>query len=83
MENIYETKDLGIASLLVAMGCEMQDMEFRDNNGFQVAFFKFDNKEKCQSMAHQYLFGGMLVNARQYFDTIKVLKRKIVESKPH
>lgn len=76
--DMYETKDMGISALLITLGNEMKDIDWRGN----TAYFLFNNKEKCQALSEQYLFRGMLVNARQFFDSIKMLKRMIIESRP-
>ena len=69
----YKTKDLSISAVLVLRKIKLIKVERQEG----ICWFEFEEKEQCENLASQYLFGEILVNAREYEETIKRLKNII------
>jgi hypothetical protein len=73
MKNQYKTKDLAEAAALIVEGQQLTCIE-RDG---RICWFIFENKEFCESLSNRFFFGGLLVNAREYYETMNRLKNRI------
>ncbi len=69
----YKTKDLAESGILVL---KKQVIKRIDREG-SVCWFVFSNKEKCEQLSNQFFFGELLVNGREYYETIQRLKSRI------
>jgi len=73
IENIYSTKDLSEASLLLVKN---QKLIRLDRQG-KTVYFIFKDKRKCEKLSNDYWFGESLVNAKTYHEAILTLKNRI------
>lgn len=73
MENKYLTRDLYQAAMLHTKGIKMLGL----NKSDEICWFIFENKEKCLSLVNDFQFGEILVNARNYAEAIRELKRLV------
>ena len=74
MENeFYKTKDLAEAGVLVI---KKQHLTRIDREGL-TCWFLFNNKKECENLSNKFFFGEVLVNAREYYETINRLKNRI------
>ena len=72
----YNTKDIGEAAALITRGCRLADILWKDG----IAFFLFDDP-LAASIGHDYFYADLPLNARTYYDTLRMLKRKIYTGK--
>lgn len=74
MKNRYfKTKDLSISAALLLNGIELIKIDREE----KVCWFTFRDTNKCESLSKEYLFGKLLVNARDYDEAVKRLKNII------
>lgn len=73
MINIFKTKDLSEGALLLVKGQKLIQLE----RVGKTVYFVFTDKESCEQLSNQYWFGGCLVNAKSYFESIQTLKKRI------
>jgi hypothetical protein len=73
MEKEFKTKDLGITASLMLEGVTLIRTERVDN----VCWFVFNDRVTCERLKDKYLFGQLLVPAREYQETVKRLKSLI------
>lgn len=73
MESQYQTKELGVASYLVASGQELVNTQ-KDND---VVYFIFNNYEACKDMENDYKYKNAFVEAKKFYGAIGDLKRII------
>lgn len=71
--DIYKTKDLAEAGVLIV---KKQKLIRMDREG-RICYFVFENKKECEKLSSQYFFGEILVNARNYYETLNILKNRI------
>lgn len=71
--DIYKTKDLAEAGVLII---KKQKLIRMDREG-RICYFVFENKTECEKLSSQYFFGEILVNARNYYETLNILKSRI------
>jgi hypothetical protein len=69
----YSTKDLAESAVLIL---HKQELLRIDRNG-KICWFIFSNKSKCKKLSQKFFFGELLVNARDYRETISRLKNRI------
>ncbi len=69
-EDYVEIRDLGLASALVSVGCQLGG---HDRKGGRV-YFVFRNNEDLRSAVKDWQEYELDVNARLYFESIKKLK---------
>ncbi|MFA5135888.1 MAG: hypothetical protein WC489_00665 [Patescibacteria group bacterium] len=69
----YKTKDLAESGILVVKKQTLLRME-REGN---VCWFVFKGKKECLQISGQFFFGELLVNGREYYETIQRLKSRI------
>lgn len=69
----YQTKDLAEAAMLLTMRRTLIDMR-RDGN---TCWFIFTDKKRCEELSRQFFFDTLLVNARDYYDSMSRLKNRI------
>ena len=72
-DDIYKTKDLAEASLLIVKKQKMITIE-RDAS---VCWFIFTNKEDCEKLANEYYYGDLQVNPREFHEAMSRLKGRI------
>lgn len=75
----YSTKDLAEASFLYASGCRFTNSE--NNNG--IIWFSFADKEKCQKLADAFWRKEAVVNAREFYNSLRTLKDLIFNRAKH
>lgn len=73
LENVYSTKDLSEASLLLTKNQKL----IRLNRQGKTVFFVFGDRKECDDLSSQFWFGQCLVNAKSYFEAIQTLKNRI------
>lgn len=73
LENVYSTKDLAEASLLLVKN---QKLIRLDRQG-KIVFFVFEDRKSCENLSNQFWFGECLVNAKSYYEAIQTLKNRI------
>lgn len=69
----YKTKDLAEAGALILMKQNFSGIERNE----KICWFIFSDKTECQKISNQFFFGKLLVNAKDYYQTLTVLKHKI------
>jgi len=69
----YKTHDLGEATAILV---KKQKLIRIDREG-RICWFVFVNKKECEKISKQFFFEDLMVNAREYFDTIRRLKSLI------
>lgn len=67
-------KDLGLAAALVSSGHQVLDV-YRDLEG--PTYFVFTENKYLDANTNAYWADTLKVNARRYFDNIKMLKSRI------
>lgn len=70
----YTTFDLGLAGALVSAGYELIGL---DKTYFKKANFVFRRNDKIDLVVNEYWNNELMVNARAYFDNIKMLKNRL------
>ncbi|MGI5841445.1 MAG: hypothetical protein ACOX6N_04480 [Patescibacteria group bacterium] len=70
----YLTRDLYLASFLIATGTDLLDLIY-DPGGF--CFFEFSNKTTCEDQEKLFGLDKLEVKAKSYSEAIKYLKRKV------
>jgi len=73
MDNTFTTRDLYLASALLTKG---QSLVGSDTDK-TIVYFIFANKQECLKLSHEYEFGKLLVNARDYRDQMSRLKNLV------
>ena len=73
LENVYSTKDLAEASLLLVKNQKL----IRLNRQGKTVFFVFEDKKNCEDISNQFWFGECLVNAKTYYEAMQTLKNRI------
>ena len=73
MQDKYKTKDLGEAAALI---CKTSELLGLQKDG-KVVWFIFSNPASCKAISNKYFFGELLVNARDYNESLKLLKNRI------
>ena len=73
MENNYKTKDLAEAGVLII---KKQRLIKIDREG-AICWFIFSDKLECEKLSNLFFFGELLVNAKDYHQTLSVLKNRI------
>lgn len=74
---LYKTKDLGLAGALLTMKRELVKVE-REKD---ICWFLFNKKQRCEEIAHQFLFSTLMLDAQDYYNNLNVLKKLIFENK--
>lgn len=72
-ENIYSTRDLSEASMLLVKNQKLLKLN-REGN---IVYFMFDDKLACEKLSGEFFFGECLVNAKSYYEAILTLKNRI------
>lgn len=74
-ENLYQTKDIFIASTLYAMGFKLQDTEWVNGE----CFFIFKNRDKCKKIVTEYYSDELNVSPRLLFYGFRTIKSIIYQ----
>ena len=69
-ENVYSTKDLAVASLLLASKVKLTQIKNEDD----VCWFVFSDGATCQRLADSFWRNQAMVNAREFYNAIRTLK---------
>lgn len=72
-EDIYKTKDLGVAAALIAKKLKLKKI----NRFGKVCWFVFNNKEACLYFVNKYYYGRLPINARGLYEILRRLKNLI------
>lgn len=78
-ENVYSTKDIYLASALVASNFELQTLEKRGKN-FYFLFKKqslIDISSNIDDFVNKYWGGMLIVDAKTLFSSFRELKNRI------
>jgi len=70
---MYKTKDLAEAGALLVSGQALINIE-REG---KTCWFIFNNEKQCQEISGRFFFGKLMVNAREFYDTISRLKNRV------
>ncbi len=70
MENVYKTKDIGLASALMTVGEKLIEVS-REG---RICWFVFEGLDDCLKIDKEYWFGNLLVNAKIYKQNLDQLK---------
>jgi len=73
MLDLYKTRDLGVASFIIAKGNEVHHIEREE----RLTHFVFDNEAKCRDLEREYKFSGGKIEAKKFYDAIREAKRLI------
>jgi uncharacterized secreted protein with C-terminal beta-propeller domain len=76
LNKTYQTKDLGEVAVLLTKNFKLQNINWKEN----IAYFSFTPREEAEKIANQYNFGGVDVPARQFYENLILVKRKILAS---
>lgn len=74
MNEYYVTKDIGEATVLLCKGFELVKFEWKN----EICYFYFPNKIEAEKITHQYNFGSVEVSAKQFYQNMILIKRKIL-----
>ena len=69
-ENVYSTKDLAVASLLLASEVKLTQIKDEDN----VCWFVFSDGATCKHLADSFWRNQAMVNAREFYNAMRTLK---------
>lgn len=69
----YKTKDLPEVAALIIKKQRLIKIQ-RDGN---VCWFVFEHNPSCEEISTRYYFEELLVNAREFYETMKMLKGKV------
>ncbi|OGK19010.1 hypothetical protein A3D80_03515 [Candidatus Roizmanbacteria bacterium RIFCSPHIGHO2_02_FULL_40_13b] len=72
-ENEYKTKDLPEVAALIMQKQAPIKMQ-RDGD---TCWFVFLHNKKTEEVSLDYYFGNLLVNAREYYEVLRMLKGKV------
>lgn len=73
----YQTKDLGEASALLSKSATLIRLQKQDN----FYWFIFLDKTLCEKISHEYWFGELFVNARDFYEQMRMLKDRLFSQK--
>ena len=73
MNNIYKTKDLSESAALLLSKQHLLEIK-REG---KICWFIFENKQECAQISDKFFFGDLLVNAREYYQALATLKKRI------
>lgn len=69
----YRTKDLAEAGALIV--CKQRLLEIERIG--QICWFIFAKATRCRNISDKFFFGNLLVNAKQYHESLSLLKNRI------
>jgi hypothetical protein len=71
--DLYKTRDLGLASFIIAKGNEVNHIEKEG----RLTHFVFQGEFKCRNLEREYKFNGGTIEAKKFYDAIREAKRLI------
>lgn len=71
--NLYKTKDLAEVAALIINNKRVLRME-REG---KVCWFYFEDKAECIQIGNRFFFGELMVNAREFYETVVRIKTRI------
>jgi len=72
----YLTRELGEAACLLTQGHRLHGIAWKDN----FAYFRFGDPHTCEQNKHAYFFSGLQVDARSFYDNLRLLKRQLYQN---
>ncbi len=69
----YKTRDLAESSALIL---KKQKLLRIDREG-KTCWFVFENEKMCKEISRKFFFDTLLVNAREYYEAMNLLKNRI------
>jgi hypothetical protein len=79
-ENIYQTIDLALAAYLKTQGKNIICIDHKGNSRKRKATIVFEMSEDLEEMIKKYYDNEALVDPRTFFDNVRGLKSRIVNS---
>lgn len=78
-ENVYSTRDLTLAAVLVSLKFPLQgvDLQIEGGRGQTVGYFKFDNTPEVQDAAQKFLQGMITLEPGNFMQTVRTLKAQV------
>jgi len=76
----YRTKDIYIASVLLAKGIELKGLESAENNK-DFKLFVFSNSTECKSIVADFWNNEISIKARSLFDSLFALRNRLKAEK--
>ena len=73
MNDLYRTRDLSEAAALFINKQHLIKIE----RVRKICWFIFENKQECEQISHEFFFGELMVNAREYHQAMTHLKNRI------
>lgn len=73
MTDEYSTKDLAEAAAQIIKKQELIRIDRKNN----ICWFVFRDKRKCEIIANQFFFNGIVANVREYYEILNRLKGRI------
>jgi len=73
MATEYLTRDIGEAASLIVKKQKLIRID-RDN---RICWFVFEDKDVCKKLSSDFFFGELLINARDYYEALGILKNRI------
>lgn len=72
-QSTYRTKDLAEAAAMLVCKQKLTSIERQQ----QTCWFIFAQADKCRKISDKFFFGELLVDARQYHESLSLLKNRI------
>ena len=69
----YKTKDLGESAALIIKNMRL----IRIDREGRICWFVFEKNRESEEITKEFFFADLMVNAREYFETIRRLKSLI------
>ena len=73
MKKTYSTKDLAEAAAILTIGGDLEKIERTGD----ICWFLFKDYQKCRDWSELYFYGDLIVNAREFDQSLKRLKQMI------
>lgn len=77
MIELFETKDLYLASAIYAWG----EKEFSLKRNGSFFLFVFKNRKRCQQLANDYWAERGKISPKRYVDAMQTIKNRLFEKK--
>jgi hypothetical protein len=79
MEQIYSSKDVGLASTLITLGFKMNSISYQYEGirPHPVGYFEFVDSPELQKALSDYWRGELLVEPRNFMTNLRGLKAEI------
>ncbi len=74
---MYKTRDLAESAALIILKQKL----IRFERHGKICYFFFENENICREISNKFFFDELLVNAREYHQTITTLKNRIFDTR--